>query len=475
MIKISDIKKRSYQTPPLVKPKLLQTWSLISALPVLVVILFLVGFNPITAAPTGKPYFTYTIKQPQLVAQAPEVIKLKESLENQLQSLLREIEGYQAEIKKLQSQKRNLQNEIAYLNAQIKKAELEIKAIRIELANLEKRINDTRRAISQTQTKVERSKEFLAGALRHYYQLSRKSVIEVFLAEENLSDYFKNLVYTQKLQGQISEEIDKLQELEQKLGYQKANLEDQFEEQTSLLNLADIKKQELNSLQDEKQKVLAKTKGQESKYQALVAEKEKTAAQIRAQIYRLAGGSGPITFGEALKYAETASKLTGVRPAFLLALLHYETRIGQNNGRCNYKDAMKPSERPYFEKITVELGLDPDKMPVSCRQWYGWGGAMGPAQFLPSTWLAYEGRVAKLTGDSKPSPWNTFHAFVAAAVKLADAGADLQTPAAEWKAAQIYFAGSNWNKPSLRFYGDNILSIADRFQADIDALKRAEA
>lgn len=475
MIKISDIKKRSYQTLTPVRPKRFYGWPLMSVASVIVIGLLALGFNPITAAPTGQSYFTYSIKSPQLVAQAPEVQKLKESLESQLQELLREIDGYRAEIKKLQSQKRGLQSEIAYLNAQIKKVELEIKAIRIELANLEKRIGDTRRAILQTQDKVGRSKEFLIGALRHYYQLNRRSVVEVFLAEENLSDYFKNLVYIQKLQNQISEEIDKLQGLEQKLSYQKADLEDQFEEQIGLLKLADVKKQEFNALENEKQKILIKTKGQESKYQTLVAEKEKTAAQIRAQIYRLAGGSGPITFGEALKYAETASKLTGVRPAFLLALLHYETRIGQNNGRCNYKEAMKPTERPYFEKITTELGLDPEKMPVSCRQWYGWGGAMGPAQFLPSTWLAYESRVAKLTGDPKPSPWNTFHAFIAAAVKLAEAGANKQTAEAEWKAAQIYFAGSNWNKSSLRFYGDNILSIADRFQADIDALRRAEA
>ncbi|MER3581423.1 MAG: hypothetical protein C4347_01055, partial [Patescibacteria group bacterium] len=94
-----------------------------------------------------------------------------------------------------------------------------------------------------------------------------------------------------------------------------------------------------------------------------------------------------------------------------------------------------------------------------------------PAQFLPSTWKVYKERVSKITGNNSPSPWNIFDAFTAAALYLKDRGADSQKYQDEWRAAMMYFAGSNWNNPSLRFYGDDVMSIAQRFEEDIKILE----
>ncbi len=99
---------------------------------------------------------------------------------------------------------------------------------------------------------------------------------------------------------------------------------------------------------------------------------------------------------------------------------------------------------------------------------------MGPAQFLPSTWMGYRDRVAKITGNNPPSPWNILDSFVAAALLLTANGADARTYNAEWKAAMMYFAGGNWNKESLRFYGDDIMAIAQSFQKDIEVLEKSK-
>jgi len=463
MNKIEDVKIKNYSEffKEKIRPNLRLPIFNFKLIPILVLIIL--GFN-VAAAPLNLPVSK---------ALDPETQKKKESLEAQLQEVLKQIEGYKKTISEIQKQKRSIQNEIKIVEANIKKVELEIQAINLSIKKLNQKVLETKKSIQITEEKIKKSKEVLTAALRYYYQLKQRSVVEVFLAQANLSDYFNNFFYLQRLQEQINTEIDNLKDLNQKLNKQKENLENQLQEQSDLLSLQKIKYAELQDLKKEKQTLLAQASQTESQYQKLLQESEKTAAQIREQIYRLAGGAGPITFGEAYNLAKIAEKYTGVRPAFLLAILHYESKLGQNVGTCHYKDAMKPSERPIFEQIVRELGLDPNRMPVSCKPWYGWGGAMGPAQFLPSTWMKYRDWVAQVTGNNPPSPWNNLDAFIAAALYLKNAGADQRTYNAEWKAAMIYFAGSNWANPSLSFYGDDVMAIAQRFQKDIDVLERS--
>lgn len=479
MNKINDIKKKDYtiffqqnKFSPLRK-----NFSIFFSRIIILFVFIIFSFN-VVAAPLNNSSKSNSLKklsQPPLQKPLdPETQKKKESLEAELQKILKQIETYKKTISSIKSQKRSIQNEIKITESNIKKVELEIQAINLSIQRLNQKISETKRSIKLTEDKIAKSKEILTAALRYYYQVRQRSVVEVFLAEIKLSDYFNNFFYLQKLQEQISSEIDNLEKLNQSLNSQKNKLENELNEQGELLSLQKIKYLELQELKKEKQALLAQANRQESAYQKLLDESEKTAAQIREQIYRLAGGSGPISFGEAYNFAKIAEKHTGIRPAFLLAVLHYESKIGQNVGTCHYKDAMKPSEQPIFEKIVNELGLDPNRMPVSCKPWYGWGGAMGPAQFIPSTWMGYRDRVAQITGNNPPSPWNILDSFIAAALLLVANGADAKTYNAEWKAAMMYFAGSNWNKDSLRFYGDDIMAIAQGFQKDIDVLERSK-
>ncbi len=135
-------------------------------------------------------------------------------------------------------------------------------------------------------------------------------------------------------------------------------------------------------------------------------------------------------------------------------------------GRRSAAEAQKAA----FFAITAKLGLDPDRMPVSRRPSYGCGGAMGPAQFIPTTWLLFESKTASLTGHNPPSPWNIEDAFTASAVFLADAGARSQTRAGELAAARTYISGRPSCPPrgaartACLAYANRVVSLA----GDID-------
>jgi membrane-bound lytic murein transglycosylase B len=190
-----------------------------------------------------------------------------------------------------------------------------------------------------------------------------------------------------------------------------------------------------------------------------------------------------INFGQAVQIAQWASGQTGVRAAFLLSVLTQESNLGRNVGTCNragdppsksYKVIMSPTrDQGYFLQITKELGLNPDVTPVSCPMRdskgnrIGWGGAMGPAQFIPSTWMGYKNKVSAISGKTA-NPWDIRDAFLASAIKLAADGA--KSKSGEWAAAMRYFSGSTNTK--YRFYGDSVVARAEQYQSDIDQMNK---
>lgn len=135
-----------------------------------------------------------------------------------------------------------------------------------------------------------------------------------------------------------------------------------------------------------------------------------------------------------------------------LAIVRTESSQGLNIGTASYHTAMKPSEKMEFLQLCLRLGLDPETTPVSKKPWYGWGGAMGAGQFLPSTWAACEADVGLMASTKYPSPYNLKHAVFATALKLTASGVASGDSDAEYKAAMRYFAGNNWDKKKYEFY-----------------------
>ena len=97
---------------------------------------------------------------------------------------------------------------------------------------------------------------------------------------------------------------------------------------------------------------------------------------------------------------------------------------------------------------------------------------MGPAQFIPSTWVLFQSRIATNAGHAgtPANPWNNLDAFMATALYMKDLGAAGGTASSERTAALKYFAGNNYRNPSYAFYGDGVMGFASDFQDQINIL-----
>ncbi|TSC82427.1 MAG: Uncharacterized protein G01um101419_583 [Parcubacteria group bacterium Gr01-1014_19] len=390
------------------------------------------------------------------LAQSPSE---REALERQLAELEGQIAQHEATVNEYKKQGATLKGEVNSLNSKISK--LEISLNKTEIVSAEDRLATNKSA--------------LAKLIRRLNEDENSGLVEVMLKNPKLSDFFGNLNNILAVKDSLSVTVAKVTELRGELLDQKEALANKRKEAAALKAYQDSQKLSVSKTKQEKDALLKQTKGQESKFQALLLETRKSAAQIRSRIFEFLGG-GEMSFDEAYQFAKFAEQATGIRAAFILAILDKESALGQNVGKCGYKTAMHPTrDVPLFLALTASLSINPDTITVSCANRDGaYGGAMGPSQFIPSTWNLYKDRVAEITGHNPASPWNNGDAFVGTALYLKDAIRGCESIYSkqidrERCAAAKYYAGGRW-RSHLWGYGDRVATKAQQFQQDIDLI-----
>lgn len=391
------------------------------------------------------------------------------ALEGQLKDLEAQINQYETQIASYQKQGKTLSGEISRLNDKISAANLRAKTLKLQIVQIERKIGEATTQIAETQQEIDRNREALRKILRNLSQTDDANLFEIFLKNPRLSDFYGDINNATLLQANLRATINKVTDLQKSLKEKKEELAMSKAEAQDAQAYQLYQKREADVAKQEKAKLLEVTKGQQSKYAELKKATVAAAAKIRGRIFELLGG-GQLTFQQAYNYAKVASDATGVRPALILAVLDRESALGKNVGKCKYQTAMNPKDQDYFIPLLKELGMDPNSVNVSCANADGaYGGAMGPAQFIPSTWNLYKARISKITGKNPPSPWNSLDAFVATGLYLADAGAANASVSVERQAAARYYAGGNWRR-FLWTYGEAVISRAQKFQQDIETM-----
>lgn len=402
----------------------------------------------------------------------------------QIEQIQQQIEQYQQQIDTIHSQAQTLQGEVNSLNAQIAQITLELKSLNLSISNTNSQIGDTQSQISDAEQKITKDDAVLAQYLLVTYQTDQESLVNILLKNNTLSDFFNDLNSVKTTQDNLKITIDSIKGLKTSLEGHEQDLEDQLSQLQQQQQLVQLDQRSLSQSQAQKAKLLKDTQGQESKFQQLVKQGQQNIAAIQQEIYYLEQNG--VSVEDAIKYGNLSAIAVGIRPAFLLAELEIESGLGENVGKCYITDTTSGSSKnittgrvssrginptrdlPIFLQITRQLGRDPLQTPLSCWPGYGWGGAMGPAQFIPSTWVGYAGRVAQIVGRAIADPWNIEDAFTASAIKLANEGATGKTAAAEIAASKAYFSGnSRCSTAACNSYANNVQRVAARLEQNL--------
>lgn len=416
----------------------------------------------------------------------------KEELEKKLEQCKKEIEEVKQDETLTKKLGVSISEDIAILKARIKKEQLNIKAKNILINGLSSDIEVKSKEVRNLEQKIQRGLDSIADLLKKIDQIDSSSFAEVMLSDKDLSQFFIDIDSFDSIKNSLKSLLDEVREAKDFTEKQKEYLTVKKDEEMDTKMAIEAEKRKIEKHEKDKNELLSINKEKEKVYAQIIKDKEKKAAKIRSALFALRDTNG-IPFEKALEYANLASAKTGVRPAFLLAVLQQESSLGKNVGACNrpqdtkkWNDIMPgPSEyqvylqsgksckksktacssrddQTAFVDIMKGLGRDTSSVPLSCPivSASPWGGAMGPAQFIPSTWQLFKERIASIVGKFLPDPWDPKDAIVASAIYLGDLGAGSKSYSAEKKAACKYY-GSGGSSCS---YGNQVMAKAQIIQ-----------
>ena len=426
-------------------------------------------------------------------AQASEISDAKEEeriLKDKLEELEEEIKQQEKLLQSQKGQSNSIQGVINELKAEISKTRSEIEKKELLIGQLSGQINKKEETIVSLSNELNREKKSLAKLIRKINEIESLSVIEMLLSSQSVSDFYKDIDSFMTINEALYNSANNIKQVRSKTDAEKLTLEEKKAAEADIKYELEQDRKKVESKKNEQDGLLTVSKNQEQTYEQLIAARKAQVAAINARLFELAGDvqGGGISFGDALTYANEASKKTGVRPALILAILKQESDLGKNVGTCNrpgdsrtWRDIMPGptsgswrDDQTAFQKITSELGISPNGQPLSCPLASGgWGGAMGPSQFIPTTWLGIRNRLGNILNISLPNPWNPRHAVHATALYMSDLGASAGGYTAERNAACKYYSGRSCGQSSLNntFYGDQVLAKAATIQKDIDFLE----
>lgn len=205
-----------------------------------------------------------------------DVAALRAELENRqskIAELEQEIAAYQEQIEKEASNAQTLTGEIRRVEATINKLKADIRLTTNRIAASELTIEEISDTIAGQEVNIGERREAIGTSLRTIGEIEAQSLVEILLANANLSVFFSSLNDLERLEEELRVDMLQLQELNKQLRAKKDAKEKEKTQMESLrLELADRSRIEEQAKRS-KDRLLSETKNREVAYQQLLEDR----------------------------------------------------------------------------------------------------------------------------------------------------------------------------------------------------------
>ncbi len=211
-----------------------------------------------------------------MVTQAETVDQIQDKIDTANKNraaLEKEIAKYQDQLKTISSQAVTLQTTIKSLDVSTSKITTEVKLVENSIDKTAYTIQDTGLEIKDKEKQIYMGNLAIVEDLKMIHESDSRSVWEMLLSNENLSDFWTDMEDVIRVQAKIGDQVNSVKNIKLNLEKAKLSLEQKKNELEQYNKELNDKKQVLQSTKKEKSTLLSTTKSTEANYQKILKDK----------------------------------------------------------------------------------------------------------------------------------------------------------------------------------------------------------
>ena len=225
--------------------------------------------------------FVFSFSESATVEELQEQIS---KIEENKQQIEREIAEYEAQLKTIGAQATSLKNTIKSLDATINKNSLDIKLAQNKINTTELEIDRLSIDIGKNTEIIDKNTEAIIKLIREVNMAGDNSLVENFLAYNNLSELWNELEYIFQIQNDIRLKTIDTKNTKVELEDNKDEAEEKKAELIKLRSTLLDKQKVLEISKKEKNTLLSQTKNSETAYKKMLAEKQALAEAFNKEL-----------------------------------------------------------------------------------------------------------------------------------------------------------------------------------------------
>ncbi len=207
--------------------------------------------------------------------------------EEEIKQLEEEAKKYQQELQETRQKKATLQNQLYIIETRIRKLKTDIQVTSAKISSLNLQIEELNLEIYEKTKKIENYKKSIGGIIRTIYEYDTKTTLELMLETKKLSEFLNQLEYINQLQKNIQNDLTSLKNLKIVLEEQKTELENKKRDLETYNAQLYTQKQLQDQQRSQKVYLLRQTRGEEQRYQQILAEIKEKEQKIQEEIFEL--------------------------------------------------------------------------------------------------------------------------------------------------------------------------------------------
>jgi murein DD-endopeptidase MepM/ murein hydrolase activator NlpD len=220
-------------------------------------------------------------------AQQTEVERLQAQIterNNRLNAIDAEIKQYEAALREVGAEKSTLQSAINQLELERKKVQADISYTQNQITAADLTINKLTLEIGDTERRIETSRDAIGGILREMQALDDESLVEVFLRQDNLAEFWNEIESLQTVKSSIAARAAALKSLRDTLDSKRTLSAEERKLLESLKKQYDDQQSILVGNKTTKEDLLKQTRNEEKSYQSLLADKKAARDTLLAEV-----------------------------------------------------------------------------------------------------------------------------------------------------------------------------------------------